>query len=110
MDLNHTESLVPQLCILFVGQVECDLSRFLSNHHGENVAVLERLGPAGAACEFDQSFVRGEAGSASQRRTHTVGEEDQVLGILVSEKHYHTAPPRLADESKMFSLRYQAIR
>jgi hypothetical protein len=43
-----------------VGQLERDLSELLLNHHGENVAVFERLGAAGAAREFDQCFVCAE--------------------------------------------------
>jgi hypothetical protein len=58
--------------------------------------VFERLGTAGTACEFNQSFVRGEARPARQRRTHAVGvEEDNVLGVPVSEGHQDLVTSRL---------------
>jgi hypothetical protein len=89
---RHASSVV----ILLVGELECDFSGLFSYHHVENLSVFERLGTAGTACEFNQSFVRDEARRARQRRTHAVGvEEDNVPGVPVSERHQDLVTSRL---------------
>jgi hypothetical protein len=71
-------------------------SGLVLNHHRENVAVLERLGAAGAAREFDQGLVRGEASPSRQRRAHAISiEEDHVPGVPVSEGHQDPVLSRL---------------
>jgi hypothetical protein len=85
-----------QFGVLLVGEFECDLSGLLSNHHVENVAILERLGASSAASEFDQRFVRGETRSAWQRRAHAIGvEEDHIPGVPVPEGHENAVLSRL---------------
>jgi hypothetical protein len=80
--------VAPQFVILFVGQLERDLSGFLLHHHGENVLVLERPGaPARRVNSIKASSVvkRAFRGSGVRMRSF-------------SQKTTHHAPlPELKD-------------
>ena len=90
------EILPPEFGVLLVGKVKSDLAGLALNHHVENLPVLRHLYPTGALGELDQGFIAVKSGSARQRRTHSVGiEEDRVPGIPVSEGHQDLVTSRL---------------
>ena len=90
------EILPPECGLLLVGKVKSDLAGLALNHHVENLPVLGHLDPTGALGELDQGFIAVKSGSARQRRTHSVGvEEDHIPGIPVSEGHQDLATSRL---------------
>ena len=61
---------------MFRGQLQRDLAEAAPDHHVEDIAVLERLGAAGATCELDHSLIAVEEGEARQLAPAAVTVEE----------------------------------
>jgi hypothetical protein len=73
---------------LFRGQLQRDLAEAAPDHHLEDVAVLERLGAAGAARELDHGLVAVEERQARQLAPVAVTvEETNVPAFAMGKRH-----------------------
>jgi hypothetical protein len=73
---------------LFRSQLQRDLAEAAPDHHLEDVAVLERLGAAGAARELDHGLVAVEERQARQLAPVAVTvEETNVPAFAIGKRH-----------------------
>jgi hypothetical protein len=88
--------LAPQLGELFRSQLQNDLAESAPHYHREDITILQRFRPTGAARELDHRLIAVEEGEARELASVAVALEEAYLPpFVVGEGHQYAVLSRL---------------